>query len=787
LNLNDESSIITLILSVKLILKIAQFEPIMNRLDLPFAHFSLQQDLSNAVSHSWSVDIQLDELRSLKFFGFIVFAEGPVDNPSIIKELSSRLVDTIRYQQALLEGNQVSITIDDFFEQCLQKMNSEISHFLHDISAPLPIQSWAMLVGMIAPDTNPKRLQYYTSRFGKITGWLLNNAQLDTKKLISIFDTPDILPTHQIPTKFFQNILTSTLPKNDQLFFCTPNLLNYISLTEIKHVLSTLSANPALKHFENQVQFRPNDHIVAGITLKLSPYPITNQQPLFEVPDNVQDSIDTLLQTQSDTQKLLGNQAGIGLNSIGSFFQGIKNQVASNLTPSSSEVVPGSGPKKNTSIAVEILQTTFKTGRLILTSTIVFLQKRFSSSQSSRSAMEMLHTNNQVTKSSLWKQRLGSIMQPVKQLGTTIKRSGIFKQPLFYVGLIIVVVLLFGANTIKNSQEEKAATLAQAEANLALVQENIDKIDAFLIVGRESDAIGLVQTSEIKLQEAEGIESLNDQRMALQETLEEQQAKLRKETVLTDPTELIKDATAFFSSPAQEVVLTNDSILVMGSTPKTLIKIARDSESKSTIDLTNDLTQWNSIIPNGAGSLITVASNTVTATDLTTGQGNSTVANTQSNLIGSAYFNSRLYSLSPETNQILRSNTAPNYSVVSNWINDQSIDLASARDLAIDGSIYVLLPNSVVQYNSGTPARPGLTLDAVDPALENAQKLWTSDTTNRLYIIEPNRLLVFEKTGTFINQFLIDGANDFVDLTVDTATNTVYLLSTDKLYKLESL
>ncbi len=759
----------------------------MNRLDLPFAHFSIQQDLSNAVSHSWSIDIELDEHRSLKFFGFIVFQEGPVDNPSIIKELSSRLIDTIRYQQALLEGNQVSITIDDFFEQCLQKMNSEISHFLHDISAPLPIQSWAMLVGMIAPDTNPKRLQYYTSRFGKITGWLLNNAQLDTKKLISIFDSPDILPSHQIPQKFFQNILTSTLPKNDQLFFCTPNLLNYISLTEIKHVLSTLSASPALKHFENQVQFRPNDHIVSGITLKLSPYPMTNQQALFETPGNVQDSIDTLLQTQSDTQKLLGNQGGMGLGSIGSFFSGIKNQVTSSLTPNHSEVIPSAGQKKNSSIAIEALQTTVKTGQFIISKTILFVQKRFSNAPSSRSAMEMLHTNNQVIKSSLWKQRIKSLMRPLGRAGSNFKRSGIAKQPLFYVGILVIALLLFGGNKVKKSQQAKADQLAAAETNLSIAQENIDKTDAFLIVGRESDAIGLVQDSEAKLNEIASIESLNQQREELQAKLIIQQSKLRKETILSAPTELLKDAQGFFGSPAQEVVLTNNSLLVMGTTPSTLLQLSKADNTKSTINLATDLTQWNSITPNGADTLITVGSNTVTAINIATGQGTSTVANLQSNLIGSAYFNSRLYTLSPETNQIMRSNTAPNYSVLSNWISDQSVDLSSARDLAIDGSIYALLPNKIVQYNSGVPANPGLVLDPIDPPLENAQKIWTNDLTTKVYLIEPSRLLIFEKTGKFIGQYLIEGADNFVDLAVDPETNIVYLLSTNKLYQLESL
>lgn len=746
----------------------------------------MQQELSNAVSHAWDLDIELDEQRPIKFFGFIVFQDGPVDNASIIKELSSRLIDTIRYQQALLEGNRVSITMDDFFEQCLQKMNLEIANFLRDISAPLPIQSWAMLVGMVSPDTNPKRLQFYTSRFGKITGWLLNNAQLDTKKLISIFDAPDIIPSHQIPQKFFQNILTSTLPVNDQLFFCTPNILNYISLTEMKHVLSTLSAAPALKHFENQIQFRPNDHMVAGVTLKLSPYPVLDQQPLFQEPDNVQDSIDTLLQTQSETQKLLGNQTGIGLGSVKGFFEGLANQAKQKLSPHSSELVPNATQQRSDSVFIQVIQTTVKTSQLIASRSITFLQSKMGKSMPKRSAMEMIHTNQQVTKTSIWKKRLALVAAPISNIFKTILRSNILKQPVFYVVVGVLIIAFIGFGSFRSSQQEKAQLLADAESEIQVVRDNVDKIDAYLIVGRESDAITLVQESNQKLAALASVETLNDQRAELEAKIAEQQGKLRKETVLSEPFELIKDAQAFLSSPAQGIELTPNALIVLGQSPQSLVSISRADELKSTIELTTDMTQWTSVVSDNANGLLAINGNAITPISLTSGQGTSIVANAQTSFRGAAFFNNRLYTLSPETNQIARSNQS-NYSVLSNWIADESRSIQNARDLAIDGSIYVLLPDSLIQYNSGRPANPGINLDPIDPPLADAQKVWTNPDTNRLYILEPTRLLIYEKTGRFVGQYLIQDSAPFVDLTVDVATKTVYLLSEAKLYKLENL
>jgi hypothetical protein len=153
-------------------------------------------------------------------------------------------------------------------------------------------------------------------------------------------------------------------------------------------------------------------------------------------------------------------------------------------------------------------------------------------------------------------------------------------------------------------------------------------------------------------------------------------------------------------------------------------------------------------------------------------------------LSGTSFFNNRLYTIAPELNQILRSNLSPNFSVFNNWLDDQSVNLANARDLAIDGSIYVLHPDTVTEFLTGSPANPGIALAQIDPPLENAQSIWTSADTTRLYILDPERLLVYQKTGKFIGQYYLTDTSGFKDFVVDEDADKVYLLTEEKLFEI---
>ena len=755
----------------------------MDSLQLPFAKFSAEDSQTNAKSLAWELDIQLDDDRPLKFFCLIVFQNGPVDNLSIIKELSNRLIDSIRYQYSLLQGNNISITTEDFFEQCLQKANAEISNFLLDISTPLPIESWAMLLGMIAPHSNPKRIQFFASRFGNVTGWLLNNAQLETKKLISIFDIPDILPTQQVPSKFFKNILSSSLPKNDQLFFCTPNLLNYISLTELKNVLSTLNATSALQQLENQISFRPPDHLVAGMTLKLAAHPIIEKKTLFDKDQNAENSMQNLIDTQSETQKLLGNQVGFGFNQFSSFFSRIKRTLSSKLNPSASAVVPSASQKKEVHPAIKIVQITVQTGLVVIRRTIVFVQKRIPkkpAKSTSSSSMGMLSQNQTVTRVVIWKIYLNKILTPIKSYFGRTNFTKLFKSPIFYISIAVIAVLFISITSFRSVRQDKAETFTLAENSLQEIRKNLDLIDSHLIVGREADAVQLLTSSMNRLNQLEDVDEFADEKSILLEELTQRQSRLRKEIVINSPDVVISDVNQILGADSQNILIVGDSIKILSTKPQVFVSINRESKAKSEVSLTTDITSWTSATEIDDNSFALLKNNEISIINSNDGSSTSASTNIQTRFVGAISFNNRLYTVAPDDNQIYRSNRSPNYSVLTKWINDQSVSLEGSRDLAIDGSVYILFADKVIQFVGGRPANPGLSLDLVDPALQNAQKIWTDADTNRIYLLEPSRILVYEKTGKFVAQYLVPDTSEFVDFTVDLVSNQIYLLTSNQ-------
>lgn len=753
----------------------------MERLDLPFSKFSTTREGSNATSLAWDLDLSLGEDHPVKFFAFIVFQDGPIDNPRICQELSERMIDSIRYQQGLLEGNRISITPEDFFEQCLQKINSEIAQFLKDIPAPLPVHSWSTTIGMLSKPAGQKRLEFFTSRFGKLTGWLHNNAQLETTKLISIYDVPDLLPAHQIPQKFFKNILSSELPQKDQLFFCTPNLLNYISLSEIKNVLSTLSVSACAKQFENQINFQQNDQIVAGVLIKLSEHTIVTQPKLFQQAVSVEDSMKNLQSTESETQKLLGSQNLAPLASLGAIWTGIKESFGRYSSTTESELIPSASRPKNEGVIIKIVKSTVQGGSLVISRTVSMIQKRGDSQPRKKSAMELLNTNQELTKSGTWQYRFQLITTPLKRIWSWVLQSNLLKQPIFYAVLVLGIVGGAGLHVFRSSVKEQEIVRADLITALDKVQSNIDLIDSHLIVGRESEAIMLLQASLETLSNIESEEAeFSDRKADLESELEERQRKLRKEVLVTAPDIVSTDLSSKLASPAQQLEITNGSVIVLPSAVGNALRVENGVEE--VLAMNTDLQSFDGFIPFDRNRLLIISDRLVN--DFTFGSPESTslVSNAPANLSSAGIYNNRLYSLSPETNQIQRSNGG-SFSVFTNWITQEGQDLSQAKDLVIDGSIYVLKPDSITQYLSGRLANPGINLAPIEPAMTSAFKLWGSADSNNLFILESNRVLHFKKTGEFVAQYVIEGRENYQDVAYNVASNEVYVLTENELLK----
>lgn len=746
----------------------------MTDLRLPFGHFFKKDPRTNGVSDAWQLDLHFSG-QPYKFFSLLIFQNGPADNPSVIAEVGERCRQIIKYQQDRFEGQRITVAPDDFFEQCLQKINQEITAFLRDFSAPLPVHSWSMIIGMLTPDQVPNRMQFHVSRFGDVTGWLLNNAQLETKKLISIFDTSDQLQTQGIPQKFFRNIISSSIPQNDQIFFCTPNLLNYISLTELKQILSTLSVLPAGKHIENQIHFQGPDRLVAGISLRLSPYPLRNEDVQRRLDLGAETSMENLNTTEAQTQKLLGNSAGFHFSQLlGPAADKLKNIFPDKRVPKHA----GEKWNEHQSLPKKVL-TAVKHTFLILLRLV-----RGTGSSQRPSTMDLLSTNQAVTRTSTWKKMLLSIfdriIRPIRRFIT----PNLLKSPVTYLVIILLAGSFTGLSIWRSSVKQTKEEKEQVSVNLAQIRNSINRIDAHLIVGREADATELLQTTLASLTSLPEIEEFASERSTLMASLEEQQRKLRKEIRLQEGSLLVDNLSEQLKGPAAAIFLDGDALTILSQSSTSALRINPQTLSAQQTDIASDAQGMTSAVRIVEGTYALIQRNNVTQVDYAAKEAITSTANTQADLVGAAFFNNRLYTVAPSLNQILRSNQLPSLSVFSNWMTEEA-DLSNARDIAIDGSVYVLTPNNVLQFLRGRAANPRIQLALVDPPLENAQRLFTSADTQRLYILEPNRLLVFNKTGSFMAQYVSDGASPFEDLTVDLVKNAAYVITADKLYRIE--
>ena len=151
---------------------------------------------------------------------------------------------------------------------------------------------------------------------------------------------------------------------------------------------------------------------------------------------------------------------------------------------------------------------------------------------------------------------------------------------------------------------------------------------------------------------------------------------------------------------------------------------------------------------------------------------------------GMSYYptNSRVYVLDRKNGKIV------NYLVSGDSLSQpkvsiQGYDLNEGKDLAIDGSIYVLTNSGVSKYQAGKPMnfkQPFLTA----PFSGNG-KIYTEKDWKYLYILDAGnkRVIMTDKDGNIIGTFVSKDFTDLKDFAVDESNKTIYLLNGTSLLK----
>src|SRR5581483_4767003 len=130
---------------------------------------------------------------------------------------------------------------------------------------------------------------------------------------------------------------------------------------------------------------------------------------------------------------------------------------------------------------------------------------------------------------------------------------------------------------------------------------------------------------------------------------------------------------------------------------------------------------------------------------------------------GLAFYGSptKAYTMDTQSNQILVS-TVVNSTGPSNYLK-QNVDLSKAQDIAIDGAVYVLYPDKILKFVSGTEKT-----FASSGTYSSDAKIFANNSWRFVYVIDPaaKKITVLDKNGNVKVQYTSDKFDNMKDAVI---------------------
>ncbi len=151
-------------------------------------------------------------------------------------------------------------------------------------------------------------------------------------------------------------------------------------------------------------------------------------------------------------------------------------------------------------------------------------------------------------------------------------------------------------------------------------------------------------------------------------------------------------------------------------------------------------------------------------------------------------FGGNVYALDIIKNQIWKYiPAAASYSDKNPYFRDnKGIELASAKKMEIDSSIWILFSgNEIKKYTQGV--EDNFSINGLDENLCSVNTFYVSDTTDHMYLLASanSRLVVLDKKGKYLSQYQGDKFKTSDDLVVDEKGKKIYLLEGNKIYQID--
>lgn len=652
------------------------------------------------------------------------------------------------------------LDIENRLEKTLQKTNHAIGDYLQKHRLMLDLKKITILIGAI----REKNICF--TAIGEAEAYLIHFRKQRGYSIIPIYEKPITKKEEIHPLKFFTQTITGRIESRDFLFFCTTNILDYLSLEKIKNIITQHSLNDAVRLLEtilSSIQL-PN----AFLFTIIQPVSIhgTDSRPqtpekhsLSSSPRHFLESMDKLQQTEQITEKLLNPNIHTNIKKYTFFLQEIISRyslkVKENIVKKIS--ISASSKKEASQKKEKKLDASFLRGKIFPS---VF--RRI-------------------------KNTLGLMSRMIQFL---LKRF--FRLPRKTQVIIVILFflsLLLSYSIISLSISKRSKRIEERLNNLVMEIRKIkDSAEASVIYQDENGAREkLIQAKALIYQVPEDFKN-TQQIQSLQREIEERLRELSHiqslpETLLLGNWRNLDPHARL----APFAVLVGDIFYTQNFNNKQIYKLHRHTRVLSSL-LTPLENVGNFQFAAPLEKEIILLNDQLTFFSFNTKDDSIRPLTTKfregMHIASLATFRGRVYLLDTQNNQIYRyTKTSLGLGSPREWITDSSIDVSDGVDMAIDGNIYILKKDGqILKLSLGKQV--AFSLGAIDPPLSQPTKLYTSPDSEFLYILEPSqkRLVVFDKDGNLAHQLIADIFSDAVSFTLLENERSLFLYTGTAVY-----
>lgn len=676
-----------------------------------------------------------------KIFGFLSIEAEDKNIESFADFIIEQIKEYFYSSVKKAEESRVSQTHEELLEHILQKVNIDIFSHLERKKIHFLLKNVHILIAIIKDNA------VTFSIAGKIYAYLFHFRRGGGYQIVHVHENTEYAAPEMGPLKFFTQTISGRVPDTDTMFFCTHNLLDYLSLESIKNIVTRNEPADAQKQLK--------------IVLSQSVLP---RHFLFSIIKMKKNSVSK----EPEDMKNFNYQEAASRDSVRKLFNAEK-ATERLLHPSLQATLRKM--LHTVELSAKNYFQDFKSGAMALL-VLKKIKKPHQVQYYTKKVFPLLFSSARKLISNLWKKVWIATQKKIRhiiQWYISLSRKGKIVTIIAVILLLLFVQNISHITFLSTAKRDKYAF----EKNYIEIQKMNDAAEASIIYRDEN-------TARDKFQRAlESIALLpekyrNDQKVIdLKKSITKRLGEFRRMHIIENPVVIGNWSNLDPKAVMSPVLIIKDDILYSQNmnTQEIYSLDSNSHEIKTTLisvkntgvfDLAghheNDI-----LFLNTNQTLFVFSPGTIALKPMPITLKNTSRIKSLKSYLG------KLYLLDSKNNQIFRSTKSPNgFTSTQEWIRDDIAEIRDGSDFAIDGNIYVLKGNGAIQKFFNGKVTP-FSVKIIDPPLKNPSKIYTSADSNFLYILDPGdrRIIVLDKNGNLVQQYfspLFDAMKDFAVL-----------------------